>query len=72
LFHGVIQSVDLCSEIKEITIDCSLITAVGEMRNVYRILDGKQFVKWSHRGLRRRWKDNIKINLKEIGFEGGR
>jgi hypothetical protein len=34
---------------------------MGEMRNVYRILVGKP---------RHRWEDNIRIDLREIGWKG--
>jgi len=37
------------------------IALMGEMRNVYRILVGKP---------RHRWEDNIRIDLREIGWKG--
>jgi hypothetical protein len=40
---------------------------MGEMRNAYRILVGKPEGKRSHGRPRRRWVDNIKIDLREIG-----
>jgi hypothetical protein len=39
---------------------------VGEMRNAYKILVGNPKRKRSYERLRRRRKDNIKINLKEL------
>jgi hypothetical protein len=42
---------------------------MGEMRNVYKILVGKSEGKRPLRGPRRRWEDNIRMNLGEIGCE---
>jgi hypothetical protein len=39
---------------------------MGEKRNAYRILVGSPLGR-----RRRRWVDNIKINLREIGWDGG-
>jgi hypothetical protein len=43
---------------------------MGENRNAYRILVGKQEGKRPLGRARRRWVDNIKINLREIGWGG--
>jgi hypothetical protein len=43
---------------------------MGEDRGVYRVLVGKPGGKRPLRRPRRRWKDNIKMNLQEVG--GGR
>jgi hypothetical protein len=40
-----------------------------ERRNAYRILLGKPDGKRSLGGPRRRWVDNIKIDLREIGWD---
>jgi hypothetical protein len=42
---------------------------MGEMRNTYKILVGKPERKRPLGILVRRWEDNIKINLREIGLE---
>jgi hypothetical protein len=42
----------------------------GEKRNVYRILAGKSEGKSPLGRPRRRWVDNIKIDLGEIGWDG--
>jgi hypothetical protein len=42
----------------------------GEKRNAYRILVGKPEVKRPLGRPRRRWVDNIKINLREMGWDG--
>jgi hypothetical protein len=43
------------------------VTRMGEKRNVYRLLIGKPEGKRSLGRLRRRWMDNIKMDLLEIG-----
>jgi hypothetical protein len=43
---------------------------MGEMRNAYKIFVGKPDEKRPHRRLWRRWEDNIRMNLREIGWEG--
>jgi hypothetical protein len=42
---------------------------MGEKKNVYRILVGKHVGKRPLRRPRRIWEDNIKINLRNRGFE---
>jgi transposase len=43
---------------------------MGEKRNACRILVGKPEEKRSQGKPRRRWVDNIKIGLREIGWDG--
>ena len=43
---------------------------MGERRGVYGILVGKPKRKRLLGRRRRRWEDNIKVDLKEIGWEG--
>jgi hypothetical protein len=43
---------------------------MGEGRGVYRVLVGKREGKTALGRPRRRWEDNIKMNLKEVGFGG--
>jgi hypothetical protein len=44
---------------------------MGEGRNVYRVLVGKPEGKRPLGRPRRRWEDGIKMDLSEIGWEGG-
>jgi hypothetical protein len=44
---------------------------MGEKRNPYRILVGNPEGKRPLGRPRRRWVDNIKIDLREIGWDGG-
>jgi hypothetical protein len=41
----------------------------GDRRSVYRVLVGRPEVKRTLGGSRRRWEDNIKLDLKEIGID---
>jgi hypothetical protein len=45
-------------------------STIGEKKNAYRILVGKPEGKRSLGRLRRRWEDNIKMDLREIGWGG--
>jgi hypothetical protein len=44
---------------------------MGEKRNAYRILVGNPEGKRPLGRPRRRWVDNIKMGLREIGWDGG-
>jgi hypothetical protein len=46
------------------------VARIGETRNVYRILVGKPEGKRPLAKPRRRWVDNIKMDLGEIGWDG--
>jgi len=43
---------------------------MGEKRGVYRVLVGKPEGKRQLRRPRRRWEDNIKMDLQEVGLAG--
>jgi hypothetical protein len=46
------------------------VTRMGENRNAYRILVGKPEGRRPLGRPRHRWVDNIKIDLREIGWDG--
>jgi hypothetical protein len=46
------------------------VTCMGEMRNTCKILVGKPEGKRSLKRSRHIWEDNIRIYLREIGWEG--
>ena len=46
------------------------VARMGERRFVYRVLVGKPEGKIPRGRLRRRWEDNIKMNIQEVGFGG--
>ena len=46
------------------------VVQMGERTGVYRVLAGKPKGKGQLVRLRRRWEDNIKMDLQEVGCEG--
>jgi hypothetical protein len=46
------------------------VAQMGEGRGVYRVFVGRPECKRSLRRSRRRWEDNIKLDLKETGIDG--
>ena len=47
-----------------------MVTGGGEMRGAYRVLVGKPEGKWAPGIPRLIWEDNIKMNFKDIAWEG--
>jgi hypothetical protein len=47
-----------------------LVAGMGDKRNAYRILVGKPEERRSLGRPRRRWVDNIKMDLRKIGWDG--
>jgi hypothetical protein len=47
------------------------VARMGEGRGVYRVLVGRPKGKRQLGRRRRRWEDNIKLDLREIGIDGG-
>jgi len=43
------------------------VTRIGEGRSLYRVLVGKPKVKRPRERPRRRWEDNIKMDVQEVG-----
>ncbi|KAJ4435967.1 hypothetical protein ANN_18590 [Periplaneta americana] len=46
------------------------VARMGESRNAYRVLVGRPEGKRPLRRPRRRWEDNIKMDLREVGYDG--
>jgi hypothetical protein len=46
------------------------VACMGEMRNAYKILVGRPEGKKPLRRPRHKWEDNIRIDLREIGWDG--
>jgi hypothetical protein len=46
------------------------VASMGEMINIYKSLIGKPEGKIPRRRFMRRWEDNIKIDLEDLGCEG--
>jgi hypothetical protein len=46
------------------------VARIGEGRGVYRVLVGRPEGKRALRRPRRRWEDNIKLDLRDIGIDG--
>jgi hypothetical protein len=48
-----------------------LVAGIGEMKNAHNVLIAKPEGKRPLGRSRRRWEDNVKMDLKEVGWEGG-
>jgi hypothetical protein len=69
--HNLYSSPNVIRMIKSRTMRwAGHVARMGEKRNAYRILVGKQKGKRPLGRPRRRWVDNIKIDLREIGWDG--
>jgi hypothetical protein len=69
--HNLYSSPNVIRMIKSRSVRLAgYLARVGETRNAYRILVGKPEGKRSLERERRRWVDNIKINLREMGWYG--
>jgi hypothetical protein len=68
--HNLYSSVRYyCDQIKENDVGRAY-SMHGEMRNAYEVLLGKPEGKRPHGRPRHRWEDNIKMDFREIVFEG--
>ena len=66
---GLYSSPNIVRVIKSRRMRCAGIVArVGEGRGVYRVLVGKPEGKSPLRRPRRRWEDNIRMDLQEVGL----
>jgi hypothetical protein len=69
--HSLYPSSDIIGQIKSRRMRwAGNVALMGEGRNVYRVLVGKPEGKRPLERPRRRWKDGIKMDLREIGWVG--
>jgi hypothetical protein len=67
-FHSLYSSPNIVRVIKSRRV--GYVARMGEGRGVYRVLLGRPEGKRSLGRPKRRWKDNIKLELREIGIDG--
>ncbi|KAJ4445480.1 hypothetical protein ANN_07288 [Periplaneta americana] len=68
--HALYSSPDIIRNIKSRSLRwAGHVARMGESRNAYRVLDGSPEGKRPLRRPRRRWEDNIKMDLKEVGYD---
>jgi hypothetical protein len=69
--HNLFSSPNIFREITSRRMRCmGHVTGMGEGRGVYRILVGRAEGKRPLGRPRRRWEDNIKLDLRKIGIDG--
>ncbi|KAJ4442113.1 hypothetical protein ANN_11979 [Periplaneta americana] len=69
--HALYSSSDIIANIKYRCLRwAGNVARMGESKNAYRMLVGSEEGKRSLRKPRRRWKENIKIDLREVGYDG--
>jgi hypothetical protein len=69
--HSLYSSLNIIRVIKSRRMRWAVhVSHMGEGRGVYRVLVGKPKDKRPLGRPRRRWEDNIKLDLREIGFDG--
>jgi hypothetical protein len=70
-FHNLYSSPNIVRVIKSRRMRwAGHVTRLGKGRGVYRILVGRPEVKRPVGRHRRRWEDNIKMDLREMGIDG--
>ncbi|KAJ4441770.1 hypothetical protein ANN_11628 [Periplaneta americana] len=70
--HALYSSPDIIRNIKTKRLRwAGHIARMGESRNAYRVLVGRPEEKIPLERPRRRWEDNIKLDLKEMGYDDG-
>ncbi|KAJ4440348.1 hypothetical protein ANN_08487 [Periplaneta americana] len=68
--HALYSSPDIIRNIKSRRLRwVGHVVRMGESRNAYRVLVGRPEVKRSLGRPRHRWKDNIKMDLREVGYD---
>ncbi|KAJ4428831.1 hypothetical protein ANN_25824 [Periplaneta americana] len=69
--HALYTSPDIIRNIKSRRLRwAGHVARMGESRNAYRVLVGKPEGKKPLGRPRRRWEDNIKMDLREVGYDG--
>ncbi|KAJ4429835.1 hypothetical protein ANN_22039 [Periplaneta americana] len=69
--HALHPSPDIIRNIKSRRLRwAGYVARMGESRNAYRVLVGRPEGKRSLGRPRRRWEDNIKMDLREVGYDG--
>ncbi|KAJ4435830.1 hypothetical protein ANN_18449 [Periplaneta americana] len=69
--HALYSSPDIIRNIKSRRLRwAGHVARMGESRNAYRVLVGRPAGKRPLRRARRRWEDNIKMDLREVGYDG--
>ncbi|KAJ4440916.1 hypothetical protein ANN_10764 [Periplaneta americana] len=68
--HALYSSPDIITNIKSRRLRwAGHVARMGESRNAYRVLVGRPEVKRPLGRPRRRWEDNIKMDLREVGYD---
>ncbi|KAJ4438972.1 hypothetical protein ANN_14926 [Periplaneta americana] len=68
--HALYSSPDIISNIKSRRLRwAGHVARMGESRNAYRVLVGRPEGKRPLKRPRRRWEDNIKMDLREVGYD---
>ncbi|KAJ4435473.1 hypothetical protein ANN_18089 [Periplaneta americana] len=69
--HALYTSPDIIRNIKSRRLRwAGHVARMGESRNAYRVLVGRPEGRRPLRRPRRRWEDNIKMDLREVGYDG--
>ncbi|KAJ4436661.1 hypothetical protein ANN_16792 [Periplaneta americana] len=69
--HALYSSLDIIRTIKSRRLRwAGHVARMGESRNAYRVLVGRPEGKRALGRPRRRWEDNIKMDLREVGYDG--
>ncbi|KAJ4451853.1 hypothetical protein ANN_03331 [Periplaneta americana] len=69
--HALYSSPDIIRNIKSRRLRwAGHVARMGESRNAYRVLVGRPAGKRPLGRPRRRWEDNIKMDLREVGYDG--
>ncbi|KAJ4427651.1 hypothetical protein ANN_25299 [Periplaneta americana] len=68
--HALYSSPDIIRNIKSRRLRWAGHVFMGESRNAYRVLVGRPAGKRPLGRPRRRWEDNIKMDLREVGYDG--